>query len=169
MPRSNTRWGWNQAEGVWFFFELGREKPTFCPLSDPKCNLFCPHKTVGVEVLKRSEPSIYWTTKKVEFNPKYNVKHSVVKYSGIRTLPILREMGVETNYVPVIITNANVSQDWRSFCLRLQRFVEQYGRSVVLELLDEYVPVLPNWIKLTNLKELGLKEYKNGKTIRSNV
>lgn len=159
MSKTKTRWGWNQADGVWFFFEVGREKQSFCPLQEPSVDLYCPHQTPKDEnPLERIEPAIYWTTKKVEFMRKYNVRHSSTKYCGVKTLSTLREMALETNYVPIIIQGAKVSEDWRPFCLRLERLVDELGRSVVLELSDEYVPILQNWKELKNIKQLGLKE-----------
>ena len=158
MARSSTRWGWNQAEGVWFFFEVGKALPTLCPLKPPKETLFCPHRTPSdVEVLSYKEPAIYWTTNPVKFDSKYEVKHSRIKYFGTGTLTEMYEMAKETNYVPIIVGSVRITPDWYRFVMKLEQFVETEGRSVVLELVDEFVPVLPNWKKLTDLKSMGLK------------
>lgn len=153
-----TRWGWNEADGVWFFFEMNREPQSFCPLTPPKDTLFCPHRTPkGVPVLKHLEPSIYWTTDSIKFDKRYEVRHSRIKYYGVGTLKEMFEMSRETNYIPIIIGSVRITEDWYKFVMRLEQFVENEQRSVVLELVDEFVPVLPNWKKLTDLKSMGLK------------
>lgn len=165
MAYNKIRWGWNQAEGVWFFFELGRPLQPLCPLKPPKEDLLCPHRTPeDIEPLSRTEPAIYWTTKPVNFDSKYEVKHSRVKYFGTGTIREMNEMAKETNYIPIIVSSARITPDWYMFTLKLEQFIETYGRSVILELVDEFVPVLPSWKKLEDFESLGLKGVENEKT-----
>ena len=158
MAKNETRWGWNQAEGVWFFFELNREAQPLCPLKPPRETLFCPHRTPeDSEPLPYNEPSIYWTTTPIRFNPKYEIKHSRIKYYGVGTLRDMFEMAKETNYVPIVVGSVRITPDWYMFQLKLEQFVETERRSVVLELVDEFVPVLPSWKKLEDFESLGLE------------
>lgn len=162
MLKNSTRWGWNQADGVWFFFELGRETPMLCPLKAPSNLLFCPHRTPSnMTPLPHKEPAIYWTTKPVVFMPELNVKHSRIKYFGVQTVREMAAMSSETNYIPIVVSSVRVTQDWYMFTLKLEQLVETYGRSVVLELVDEFVPLSPEWKELKNLKSLGLERYRN--------
>lgn len=158
MANSKTRWGWNQVDGVWFFFEPNRPTQELCPLPPPKETLFCPHKTPQNEKpLPYNSAKIYWTNDKVKFKLKYEVKHSRIKYFGVGTLREMYEMSKETNYVPIIVSGVKITPDWYNFAIKLEQFVETQDRSVVLELVDEFIPVLPNWVKLKNLKRLGLQ------------
>ena len=67
------------------------------------------------------------------------------------------EMAKETNYVPIVVGSVRITPDWYMFQLKLEQFVETERRSVVLELVDEFVPVLPSWKKLEDLESLGLE------------
>ena len=161
MANIKTRWGWNQSEDVWFFFELNRPEPMLCPLKPPSVNLFCPHRTPeGVEPLPYKEPAVYWTRTPVRFKPMYNVKHSRVKFFGSQTIREIIQMSAETNYIPIVVSSVRVTQDWYMFSARLDQVVETYGRSVVLELVDEFVPLQPSWKELKSLSSLGLEKDK---------
>ena len=93
----------------------------------------------------------------MKFKLKYEVKHSRIKYFGVGTLREMYEMSKETNYVPIIVSGVKITPDWYNFAMKLEQFVETQDRSVVLELADKFIPVLPNWVKLKNLKRLGLQ------------
>ena len=158
MASSKTRWGWNQVDGVWFFFEPNRPTQELCPIAPPKDDLFCPHRTPkGEEPLEHIPAKIYWTNDKVKFKLKYEVKHSRIKYFGVGTLREMYEMSKETNYIPIIVSSVKITEDWYSFAMKLEQFVETQDRSVVLELADEFIPILPNWVKLKKFKKLGLE------------
>ena len=158
MAIGKTRWGWNQADGVWFFFEANRPPQELCPLKPPRQSLFCPHRTPQNEdPLPYKPPKIYWTRDKVKFNQKYDVRHSRIRFYGASTLRDMEDMARESNYVPIIVSSVKVTSLWKAFEMQLDWFVEVFERSVVLELVDEFVTISPSWEELKNLDELGLE------------
>lgn len=155
------KYGWVNVQGVWFFIEdEPYPLPPFCPIERPSNILCCPHRTpLEEEPLPHIKPKIYFTYRAVEFDSKYDVCNSEVKYMGRQTLPLIKSMMEQTNYIPIIVREVGLKYGFHQFYNNLNVLLMMLGRSVVLEIRDPYLPIPPSATELNsrNMKNLALK------------
>lgn len=139
-------YGWINYNGVEFFLENGKEKPAFFP-NELVPRGFCPHTTDG-EPMKwnNGELGVFWSDSGENIFQN-NVKVSACEfiYTGPACLTQLKPLLKQTNYVPLLITEFKMGNNWETFLQKLHNEVILSGRSVVLT-GDNYIP-LPKFVK----------------------